>query len=55
MHTFNGASTVELSPDDFVYSEDDDTYYVYMISLAAMAVTGSSATFTVTKEASANG
>ena len=52
---FNGASTVELSPDDFVYSETDDTYYVYMISLAAMSVTASSATFTVTKEASANG
>ena len=55
VHTFNGASTVELSPADFVYSEDDDTYYVYMISLAAMSVTASSATFTVTKEASANG
>ena len=52
---FDGASTVELSPDDFVYSETDDTYYVYMISLAAMSVTASSATFTVTKEASANG
>lgn len=55
VHTFNGASTVELSPADFVYSETDDTYYVYMISLAAMSVTASSATFTVTKEASANG
>lgn len=55
VHTFNGASTVELSPADFVYSEDDDTYYVYMISLAAMAVTGSSATFTVTKEAISDG
>lgn len=52
---FDGVSTVELSPDDFVYSETDDTYYVYMISLAAMSVTASSATFTVTKEASANG
>ena len=52
---FDGASTVELSTDDFVYSETDDTYYVYMISLAAMSVTASSATFTVTKEASANG
>lgn len=55
VHTFNGASMVGLSPADFVYSETDDTYYVYMISLAAMSVTASSATFTVTKEASANG
>ncbi len=51
----NGAATITLSPSDFAYSESDNVYYVYMISLAAMSVTKSSATFTVVKEAEPNG
>lgn len=52
---FDGANSVALSPADFAYSEEDDAYYVYMISLAAMSVSASSATFTIVKEAETNG
>ena len=55
VYTLNGATTINLSPSDFVWSESDNTYYVYMLSLAAMSVSNSSATFTVIQEASANG
>lgn len=51
----NGVTTITLSPSDFTYSESDDVYYIYMISLAAMSVTNSTATFTVVKEAEPNG
>lgn len=47
----NGATTINLLSSDFAYSESDDVYYVYMISLSAMQVSGSSITFTVIKEA----
>lgn len=53
----NGAQTVSLTPDDFVYSPEDDKYYVYLITMtdaetpAATTVSGASATFTVIKEA----
>lgn len=51
----SGEATISLSPSDFVYSESDDTYYIYMLSLSAMAVSASSAAFTVVKEAVSNG
>lgn len=51
----SGETTISLSPSDFVYSESDDTYYIYMLSLSAMAVSASSAAFTVVKEAVSNG
>ena len=52
----NGSmATITLSPSDFVYSEEDDAYYVYMISLGAMSVLPGSAAFTVVKEAVSNG
>ncbi len=51
----DGSVTVQLSPSDFAYDEENDTYYVYMISLATMPVSEASATFTVVKEASQNG
>lgn len=53
----NGAQTISLTPDDFVYSPEDDKYYVYLITMtdaetpAATTVSGASATFTVIKEA----
>lgn len=51
----SGETTISLSPSDFVYSESDDTYYIYMLSLSAMSVSASSAAFTVVKEAASNG
>ena len=51
----SGETTISLSPSDFVYSESDDTYYISMLSLSAMAVSASSAAFTVVKEAVSNG
>lgn len=48
---FNGVPTLKLSPSDFIFSEEDDTYYIYMVSLAAMEISSSSAPFTVVKEA----
>lgn len=55
VQTLNGATTINLSPSDIVYSESDNAYYVYVISLAAMSVTSSSVAFTVIKEATDNG
>lgn len=51
----SGETTISLSSSDFVYSESDDTYYIYMLSLSAMVVSASSAAFTVVKEAVSNG
>ena len=47
----NGAQSITLSPDDFEYDEENDAYYVYLITNGAATVTGASATFTVIQEA----
>lgn len=47
----DGAQSITLSPDDFEYDEENDAYYVYLITNGAATVTGASATFTVIQEA----
>lgn len=34
----SGEITVPLSPDDFVYKEEDDVYYVYLVTSSAVSV-----------------
>lgn len=36
----SGAQTIALSPQDIVYDEDDDEYYVYLITDRTVSVTG---------------
>lgn len=48
----NGAQSITLSPSDFVYDAEDDVYYVYLITSAALAVTAASATFSIVRGAS---
>lgn len=53
--TLSGATTVTLSPEDFIYSETDECYYVYMFSQSGMQISNSSATYTIIKAVSSNG
>ena len=36
-----GEQTVELSPDDFVYNEEDDNYFVYLVTDKAIGISSS--------------
>lgn len=47
----NDAQAVSLSEQDFVYDEESDQYYIYLITSTAATITNSTATFEVIKAA----
>ena len=47
----NDAVAVSLSEQDFVYDEESDQYYIYLITSTAATVTNATATFEVIKAA----
>lgn len=48
MH-MNGETTVNLQPNDYIYDDETDTFYVYLFTLGKATVTADN--FSVTKEA----
>ena len=52
--TAGGTIGISLMPSDYVYSQTNAKYYVYMFSLGAVTVSDASAPFSIVKEATEN-
>ena len=54
VRTLTGATSIALSPQDFIYSPTANNYSVYMVTLGSVSVVSSNATFTIVKGATGN-